>query len=446
MRNDIEISVGLPFLKCSRNPSQTINAKIQKKSKTALTQKISREAFERIGKDPDINKEESYKNMYLTDITTTEEYLEAVEQQIEKVDKQLKEHNKKKTRKDTVDTIALVVKPATECMVHLTDEEQIQFLKDSKKVIENIFKENINPNFEFSAAVMHFDEITPHLHCLGMPLVVDEKTGIEIFNAKKFLSLPHITALNRNYSIKMKELGWNVKDFELYEDMTPEEREEHKEKRKNYGRDSLRFKKEEKQKLEEQLNDLTALKSETIEKLSKDQNVKEQALNKLEQQLKDDGTIREELVNKAIKETSVEEFYEIENEAKELYKAEFIKQFQNDEVLQVEAKKQAKKKLLEENLSKMSISNEQTIRYYKELDSFNDMLEKENNKLLLRNKIFKKILKFVSNFLPNNIKEKLNQWVGIDSLREVEEQEIIDDIIEYTEDSETEENEESEVM
>jgi len=87
-------------------------------------------------------------------------------------------------------------------------------------------------------------------------------------------------------------LGWNVKDFKLYEDMTPEEREEHKEKRKNYGRDSLRYKQEEKQKLEEQLNNLTTLKTETIEKLSKDETVKEQAINKLEQQLKDDGTIQ----------------------------------------------------------------------------------------------------------------------------------------------------------
>lgn len=446
MRNDIEISVGLPFLKCSRNPSQTINVKSQKKSKTAPTQKISREAFERIGIDPDINKEESYKNMYLTDITNTEEYLEAVEQQIQVVDKQLKEHNKKKTRKDTVDTLALVVKPATECMIHLDEQEQIQFLKDSKKVIENIFKENVNPNFEFTAAVMHFDEITPHLHCLGMPLVVDEKTGIEIFNAKKFLSLPHITALNRNYSTKMKELGWNVKDFELYEDMTPEEREEHKEKRKNYGRDSLRYKQEEKQKLEEQLNNLTALKTETIEKLSKDETVKEQAINKLEQQLKDDGTIKEELVNKAIRTIPLEEFNRIENETKELFRAKARTRFQNDEKLQIEAKKQAKKKLLEENLNKMSFTDEQTINYYKDMESFNELLQRDNEKLSFKNMIFKKILKFVSNFLPNNVKEKVNQWIGIDNLREVEEKEIIDDIIEYTEESETEENEESEVM
>ena len=41
MKNDIEISVGLPFLKCSSNPSQTVNVKTNKKSKTAVTKKNS---------------------------------------------------------------------------------------------------------------------------------------------------------------------------------------------------------------------------------------------------------------------------------------------------------------------------------------------------------------------------------------------------------------------
>ena len=54
MFNKNEIYVGLPFLKCSSNPSQTINAKTNKKSKTAVTKKIALEAFERFG-----NEEES---------------------------------------------------------------------------------------------------------------------------------------------------------------------------------------------------------------------------------------------------------------------------------------------------------------------------------------------------------------------------------------------------
>lgn len=446
MKNDIEISVGLPFLKCSSNPSQTVNVKTNKKAKTAVTKKIASEAFERFGIDPDINPDESYKNMYLTDIKSTEEYLELIENRKQEIDKQLKSHNKKKTRKDTVDTLALVVKPAIECMVQLTEQKQIQFLKDSKKVIEDIFRQYINPNFKFEAAVIHFDEITPHLHCLGLPLVVDEKTGIEIFNAKKFLSLSHVTALNRNYSLKMKELGWNVKDFELYEDMTEEEKEEHKKNKKNYGRDSLRYKKEEKLKLEQQLNNLADLKNEAVENLTKDDDVKELAMNKLEQQLKNDGTIKEKLINKALDKITDDEFREIQNEQKELLKAEFQEKFEDDEELQLEAKRKAKKKLLEDNLEKMEFTSQDTINYYKQLDSYSNELERTVNKLSFKNNIFKKVLKFVSNFLPNAIQEKVDKWLGINDMQEVEEQEITDDIIQYMEDSETDNMEESEVL
>lgn len=262
----------MPFLKCSSNPSQTINAKTNKKSKTAVTKKIALEAFERFGNDPDINKDESNKNIYLTNIESTEEYLELIEKTKEKINEQLVSKNKKKLRKDTVDTIALVVKPSYDSMKQLTYDEQVKFLKDSKVVIEDIFCQYINPNFKFDGAIIHFDEINPHLHCLGMPTIIDETTGIETFNAKKFLSLKNITHLNRNYSTKMQELGWNVKDFELYEDMTSEEKEEHKKSKKNYGRDSLQFKKEEKQKLEQQISNLDNLKKEVVEKLTKDKN------------------------------------------------------------------------------------------------------------------------------------------------------------------------------
>lgn len=446
MKNDIEISVGLPFLKCSSNPSQTINVKTNKKSKTAVTKKIASEAFERIGIDPDINPDESYKNMFLTDIKSTEEYLELIENRKQEIDKQLKAHNKKKTRKDTVDTLALVVKPAIECMVQLKEQEQIQFLKDSKKVIEDIFRQYINPNFKFEAAVMHFDELSPHLHCLGMPLVIDEKTGIEIFNAKKFLSLSHITALNRNYSLKMKELGWNVKDFELYEDMTEEEREEHKKNKKNHGRDSLRYKKEEKAKLEQQLNNLADLKNEAVEKLAQKNEVKELAMNKLEQQLKDDGVIKDELIRKVVRETPLEEFKQIENDTKEQFKLEVRTRFENDENLQIEAKKQAKKKLLEDNLNKMEFTSQDTINYYKQLDSYSSELERTVDKLSFKNSIFKKVLKFVSNFLPNTIQEKVNNWIGTNDMQEVKEQEITEDIIQFMEDTEAEDIEESEVL
>ncbi len=334
MSSKNEIYVGLPFLKCSSNPSQTINAKTNKKSKTAVTKKIALEAFERFGNDPDINKNESNKNIYLTNIKSTDDYLELVEKTKEKINQQLVTNNKKKLRKDTVDTIALVVKPSYDSMKQLTYDEQVNFLKDSKTVIEDIFCKYINPNFKFDGAIIHFDEINPHLHCLGMPTIIDEATGIETFNAKKFLSLKNITHLNRNYSAKMKELGWNVKDFELYEDMTLEEKEEHKKNKKSYGKDSLQFKKEEKQKLEEQINNLDNLKKEVVEKLIKDQDVKEIAINEVKQELKLDETIQNKVVNEIIDNMGIDEIEKIEKEQKEIFKSDLRNYYAKDEDLQ----------------------------------------------------------------------------------------------------------------
>lgn len=444
-----EIYVGLPFLKCSSNPSQTINAKTNKKSKTAVTKKIALEAFERFGNDPDINKDESNKNIYLTKIESTEEYLELIEKTKEKINGQLVNTNKKKLRKDTVDTIALVVKPSYDSMKQLTFDEQVKFLKDSKVVIENIFCQYINPNFKFDGAIIHFDEINPHLHCLGMPTIIDETTGIETFNAKKFLSLKNITHLNRNYSTKMKELGWNVKDFELYEDMTPEEKEEHKKNKKNYGRDSLQFKKEEKQKLEKEVNNLNNLKKEIVKNLTKDQEVRNLAINRVKQELKQDETIQNKVVNQIIDNMEIDEIKKIEKEQKEIFKSDLRNYYAKDEKLQEEAKIEAKNKLLDENFNKMSFTEQETIKHYKkvaiDIGKYNNELEKNIDKLLFKNNIFKKILKFVSYFLPCQIQNKLNQWVSIDEMSEVSENEINKNIFQYVEEIEEQSNiEESE--
>ena len=94
----------------------------------------------------------------------------------------------------------------------------------------------------------------------------------------------------------------------------------------------------------------------------------------------------------------------------------------------------------------MEFTSQDTINYYKQLDSYSNELEETIDKLSFKNSIFKKILKFVSNFLPNAIQEKVNKWIGINDMQEVEEQEITDDIIQFIEDSETDNIEESEVL
>lgn len=80
-----------------------------------------------------------------------------------------------------------------------------------------------------------------------------------------------------------------------------------------------------------------------------------------------------------------------------------------------------------------------------DVGKYNDELEKNIDKLLFKNNIFKKILKFVSYFLPCHIQNKLNQWVGIDEMGEVSENEINNNIFQYVEEIEEQDNiEESE--
>ena len=99
----------------------------------------------------------------------------------------------------------------------------------------------------------------------------------------------------------------------------------------------------------------------------------------------------------------------------------------------------------------MSFTEQETIKHYKkvaiDVGKYNDELEKNINKLLFKNNIFKKILKFVSYFLPSPIQSKLNQWVGINEIGEVSENEINNDIFQYVEELEEQDNiEESEVI
>lgn len=259
--NNTSISVGLPFLKCSSNPSQTINKKTNKKSKTGTTRLVCQENIERIGRDPDIDHEKSKYNKFLTDITSTKEYIDLIENTKKEINQKLKEYGKRQLRKDTVDNISLIVKPNIEALQQFTIEEKHKFFKDSKQTIEKIW------NIDISVAVEHYDEDNPHLHINFMPLINNE-LNFKTFNAKKFLSLPNITKLNREYSKEMQKLGWNVQDMNIYEDMNDEERQQYKEIKKEYGKSSLQFKAEKRNKLEKEINKLKEEKQQINENIS----------------------------------------------------------------------------------------------------------------------------------------------------------------------------------
>lgn len=197
--DDIEISVGLPFLKCSSNPSQTVNKKTGKKSKTATTRLVLEENIERKGRDPDIDYSKSKYNVSLGEINTVDKYLELIEKTKKEINQQLKEHGKRQLRQDCVDNVSLVIKPNIEAFQQFSREQQINFFQDSKKTIEKILQT------KFYVFEIHFDEGNGHGHGNFMPLVEND-LGFKTFNAKQFLSLKNITKLNREYSQEIQKL------------------------------------------------------------------------------------------------------------------------------------------------------------------------------------------------------------------------------------------------
>lgn len=108
-----------------------------------------------------------------------------------------------------------------------------------KKKMTNIFRkqvidlENILPNFKIANAIIHYDETSPHLHIIGIPIKYKNKNGMkkqvgksEVFTKEALIKLQDkmrilcIDAFNKeygeNYKLKEKLKGRN-KDYHITE-------------------------------------------------------------------------------------------------------------------------------------------------------------------------------------------------------------------------------------
>lgn len=117
-----------------------------------------------------------------------------------------------------------------------------------------------NPDWKTAAAVMHFDEFggrSPHTHRIIIPVSKDDD-GVLTMNAKKEYNLKFFTFVNKEYPKRMRVIGYPVKDCKIYDEMTEEQKKEHRENRPDYGLESYDFKqkkiKEQTKTIEEQSN------------------------------------------------------------------------------------------------------------------------------------------------------------------------------------------------
>lgn len=118
-----------------------------------------------------------------------------------------------------------------------------------KKKMTNVFKEQvidletILPNFKVASAIIHYDETSPHLHIVGVPIKVGGKNGMskqvgksDVFTKESLTKLQDkmrllcIESYNKEYdlnaTLKKKQKGRNidinVKDMDNYQQMKKE--------------------------------------------------------------------------------------------------------------------------------------------------------------------------------------------------------------------------------
>lgn len=157
---------------------------------------------------------------------------------------------KKKIRRDAVVMCATLIKPPQEFMAKLSREEQERFLLDGL----DKFKEIVGAN-NVKAAVIHWDELVPHIHVFWQPITANGRLC-----AKEKHNLRFFGQLNREMPKYFRAKGWKeiddcdaydveeaqeireTKGEEAYREYKENRRKEKTAKGKKSGRDSKTFK------------------------------------------------------------------------------------------------------------------------------------------------------------------------------------------------------------
>lgn len=251
------MKVGIPVMKCSLNPSQTVNAKTGKKSKTCSIDLAWKEMNnERIGRDLDIDETLTHNNVWMEG-STEDNVAKIVQNKIDEINQIRKENGKRSLRKDAVSVIEIIEKPNIEYMSNLLYDEKVSFLNTSHGVIKELLGE-WNPDWTILESVQHHDEfggLSAHNHSLVMLTTVDDN-DLPGMNAFKEVNLKFYSFINKNYPKMMREYGYEVEDVRTYDMLTDEEKMERKLNPQQHGVDSYTYKKRKKEEMEQELEKL----------------------------------------------------------------------------------------------------------------------------------------------------------------------------------------------
>lgn len=262
--------VGIPCMKCSINPSQTINKNSGKKSKTCGVSSAWREMNDdRLGRDETIDKEMTHLNVWMEG-SSDMDLVGQVEKEIDRINEERRSFGKRGLRADAVSVIAIVEKPNMDYMKNLSYEQRVEFLNKSHEVMKDLLHE-WNPNWKMLASVQHHDEfggLSAHNHSLVMVSTKD-KEGISNMCAFKEYNLKFFNHINKNYPARMRNLGFEVEDVRTFDQLSEQEKLERKLHPEEHGVDAVLYKQRKHEELKQSIQNLEIKKANLNQELEK---------------------------------------------------------------------------------------------------------------------------------------------------------------------------------
>lgn len=184
------------------------------------------------------------------------------------------------------------------------------------EVFENQLKDlkEIVPDFYIANATIHFDENSPHMHIVGVPVKENCKTGMErqvgktsIFTKESLVVIQDkmrskcIEEFNQTYSkdnkLKKKEKGKN-RDYSAYERLKFNEKAEKLKQELNELREDVSGLKDSKQKINEEIIDLNNDKEDIKKEIDQKKKVNNKIIIKSKNQLWDENEkLKDEIIN-----------------------------------------------------------------------------------------------------------------------------------------------------
>lgn len=300
---------------------------------------------------------------------------------------------------------------ACEIIIELGDKKYWDTKDDKfKHKMTNVFKEQLNdlqelvPDFKIASAIIHYDETSPHLHIVGVPIKYKSKNGMskqvgkgDVFTRDSLRTIQDkmrvlcIASFNKEYGLnnilKKKEKGRNkdinVKDMTNYQAMKEE---------LNKNKEALEIASKKSNELDKTTNDI----KDTINNLKKAPIVK------------NTYTISESDRNKII-----EYVDKVEDTNKDFKKTEMLSVTLNNVDTELQENREKIKILTENNkaltlkVDTLSKNIDNKSKEIKELKSENKHLQEMVD--YFKN-LFSRLVKFIKNKMFGKDKERENYW------------------------------------